>query len=375
MSKAIKPNQLASNQAPSRSNLNFALTLCHWQKEHGRHDLPWQRDLTPYPVWLSEIMLQQTQVKTVLDYFERFLKRFPRVQDLALAKEDEVLSMWSGLGYYSRARNLHSCARAVVSKHGGLFPQSIEELKSLPGIGPSTAAAIASICFSSKVAIFDGNVKRVLSRYLGFQEDLSVGAHSRELALRAHALLPKKKSLMPTYTQAIMDLGATVCQPKKPLCEQCPVRRGCVGLLSGEPLSFPVQSKKIKRTQRRLFWLIAQDNQGRVLGVKREGAEHSGIWRGLYAFPEFESEINLRKSLPKGLTLQALEPIRHELTHQSLVIEPFLLRTVTRPRVSQLQLQLESLGQWMDRGRWSEVGVPRPVEACLVDLFGSNSKS
>jgi len=364
------PKAITLNSSKVLAKFDFASTLCAWQKKHGRHDLPWQLDLSPYPVWLSEIMLQQTQVKTVMEYFDRFMNRFPSIEDLALADEDEVLSMWSGLGYYSRARNLHQCAKDVVSKHGGRFPQSVDALMSLPGIGPSTAAAIASICFSSRVAIFDGNVKRVISRFLGFEGDLSQSVHSKALALRAQELLPKKDSLMPIYTQGIMDLGATVCKPKNPTCERCPVGPGCAARFGGEPTRFPVKTKTIKRIQRRFFWLIALDGSGRVLGVKRTGERPSGIWKGLYSFPEFESEAALRESLPTGTVLQTLEPIRHELTHQFLVIEPFVLRLKGASKVvAARQDRLQSLGQWMDSKAWSLVGVPRPVEACLKELF------
>ena len=364
------PKAIKTQSSKELAKIDFASTLCVWQKKHGRHDLPWQQDLSPYPVWLSEIMLQQTQVKTVMEYFERFMLRFPSIEDLAIAQEDEVLSMWSGLGYYSRARNLHQCAKDVVSMHGGRFPQTLHELTGLPGIGPSTAAAIASICFSSRVAIFDGNVKRVLSRYLGFEEDLSVGIHAKALGLKAKELLPKKDALMPVYTQGIMDLGATVCKPKNPSCESCPVVRGCAAHASGEPTRFPLKTKKIKRIQRRLFWLIAVDGLGQVLGVKRSGAKPSGIWRGLYSFPEFESEAALRQSMPRGVSLQTLEPIRHELTHQSLVIEPFVLRIKGASKTNlALHESLQGFGQWMDSKAWSVVGVPRPVESCLKELF------
>lgn len=365
MSKALKINAL-----PDKETIDFARTLCEWQKKHGRHDLPWQQDLSPYPVWLSEIMLQQTQVKTVIEYYLRFMERFPSVQALAQASEDEVLSLWSGLGYYSRARNLHLCAKEVVSRHGGNFPQSIDALMSLPGIGPSSAAAIASICFSCKVAIFDGNVKRVLSRFLGFQEDLSVSVHSKTLALMAQDLLPKKKSLMPTYTQAIMDLGATVCKPRHPSCGSCPLSVACKGLQSGEPSRLPLKTQKIKRTQRHLYWLIIQDGKGRVLGVKRQTGSPSGIWRGLYAFPEFESLRALRQCLPPQCKLLALEPMRHELTHQSLIIQAFLwIANESLELNTKLELKELKLGQWMDARDWSAVGVPKPVEDCLKALL------
>ena len=190
----------------------FAQHIVQWQASHGRHSLPWQNTRDPYRVWLSEIMLQQTQVATVIDYYARFLQRFPGVADLASAKPDDVLALWSGLGYYSRARNMHRCAQNVVALHGGQFPQTAQLLQTLPGIGPSTAAAIASFCFSERVAIMDGNVKRVLTRVLAFSSDLASTKNEKQLSVVANTLLPIKnlQQTMPRYTQGIMDLGATV---------------------------------------------------------------------------------------------------------------------------------------------------------------------
>ena len=191
----------------------FAGRVVRWQESHGRNELPWQNTRDPYRVWLSEIMLQQTQVATVLEYYPRFLARFPDVASLAAAHLDEVLGLWSGLGYYSRARNLHRCAVDVVALHGGEFPRSAAALETLPGIGRSTAAAIASFCFGERAAILDGNVKRVLTRVLGFDADLAVAANERNLWTQAEAMLPNRgvQEAMPRYTQGLMDLGATVC--------------------------------------------------------------------------------------------------------------------------------------------------------------------
>ena len=207
----------------------LARRVVRWQKSHGRNHLPWQNTRDPYRVWLSEIMLQQTQVVTVLDYYSRFLKRFSDVASLAKASLDEVLGLWSGLGYYSRARNLHACAREVVAVHGGAFPANALALQTLPGIGRSTAGAIAALCFNERVAILDGNVKRVLTRVLGFDADLAVASHERALWLKAEELLPTRdlNHTMQPYTQGMMDLGATVCLAKKPLCPTCVVRDLC----------------------------------------------------------------------------------------------------------------------------------------------------
>ena len=208
----------------------FAARVVQWQATHGRNSLPWQNTRDPYRVWLSEIMLQQTQVITVLDYYPRFLIRFPDVLALAEGHIDEVLALWSGLGYYSRARNLHACACAVVAQHSGVFPSTAELLQTLPGIGRSTAAAIAAFCFSERVAILDANVKRVLTRVMGFGDDLAVAAHERSLWNVATELLPHADlaTVMPRYTQGLMDIGATVCLPRKPACLVCPLDAMCV---------------------------------------------------------------------------------------------------------------------------------------------------
>jgi A/G-specific adenine glycosylase len=232
--------------------------LVAWQRAQGRHHLPWQQTRDPYRVWLSEIMLQQTQVSTVLGYYERFLARFPSVVDLANADLDDVLTLWSGLGYYSRARNLHRCAQAVRDVHGGRFPGNASELEQLPGIGPSTAAAIAAFCFGERISIMDGNVRRVLSRVLGWEGDLSVRAHERALTDAAQRLVPDRSDDMVSYTQGLMDLGATLCTPRKPACLTCPWSDLCEGRRSGEPERLPVKTKKLKRSQRESWCLWLQ---------------------------------------------------------------------------------------------------------------------
>ena len=237
---------------------SFAARLLHWQRQHGRHGLPWQGTRDPYRVWLSEIMLQQTQVATVLGYFARFIQRFADVAALAAASSDEVMALWSGLGYYSRARNLHQCARQVMERFGGQFPRSAALLQTLPGIGPSTAAAIAAFCFDERAAILDGNVKRVLTRHLGDASDLAVAANARALHARALALLPANSADMPAYTQGLMDLGATVCTPRQPQCGRCPVAADCTARQQGRPESYPVKTRKLRRSAQTLWLLLAQ---------------------------------------------------------------------------------------------------------------------
>jgi A/G-specific adenine glycosylase len=235
---------------------NFSARIVEWQRTHGRHTLPWQRTRDPYRVWLSEIMLQQTQVATVLGYYDRFLERFADVRALAAADIDDVFALWSGLGYYSRARNLHRCAQAVVESHGGEFPRSSELLATLPGIGRSTAAAIAAFCFGERVAILDGNVKRVLSRVLAFDGDLAVASQERELWAQATRLLPQHG--IESYTQGLMDLGATLCLARSPSCLLCPVRVDCVAAREGTQESYPVKTRKLKRGRREHLWLWLQ---------------------------------------------------------------------------------------------------------------------
>ncbi len=374
MPKAIKRIDPSSTPVVALEQRGFAKTLVKWQRAHGRHDLPWQKNLHPYPVWLSEVMLQQTQVSTVRAYFTKFMDRFPTVQDLAQAHEDEVMSLWSGLGYYSRGRNLHACAKRVVQDFNGAFPSELKDLIGLPGIGPSTGAAIASICFKKEEAIMDGNVARVLSRYLGYGGDLSQSAHQRMLHAFAKALLPRGGSDMPVYTQGIMDLGATVCTPKRVLCERCPVRSTCVAFAQHKVLELPFKSKKIKRTQKSIYWLIAMNDQAQVLGAKR-GLE--GIWAGMHAFPEFESETTLRQALPRDVVVRPLSVIKHELTHQSLSIHGFAClfkeqgarlraqKKAQKPWDSALNL---AGFEWMDMAHWARVGRPKPVADFLDQL-------
>lgn len=349
---------------------HFARELVQWQKTHGRHSLPWQNTRDPYRVWLSEIMLQQTQVATVLDYYARFLSRFPDVSDLAAAHVDEVLGLWSGLGYYSRARNLHRCAQQVVARHGGHFPLTSEELQTLPGIGPSTAAAIASFCFSERVAILDGNVKRVLTRLLAFEGDMAQGSQEKKLREIANELLPATnlKESMPRYTQGIMDLGATVCTQRKPACLLCPVHNICLGFAGGEPEKYPVKTRKLKRSAQSLSLLWAQRPDGSVWLERRPA---TGIWGGLYCLPVFESEEALLSFLPQKLhaRTEALPPFKHVLTHKDLHLSPVMAgfsATQKMPAVnSSAAGEPETYGAWFSSQEWPALGLPAPIRKLL----------
>jgi A/G-specific adenine glycosylase len=348
---------------PARKAPGFASRLVAWQTLHGRHDLPWQKTRDPYRVWLSEIMLQQTQVSTVIGYYGKFLERFPGVRQLAEASQDDVLGLWSGLGYYSRARNLHRCAQAVCADHQGHFPSTALQLKTLPGIGPSTAAAIASLCFDERVTILDGNVRRVVSRYLGFDGDLSVAANERSLWDLAEGLLPDEHSAadMPTYTQALMDLGATLCTRSKPQCGACPFQSDCVALSTHQTASLPFKTKKLKRSAEAHWLLLARTETAEVMLEKRP---QTGIWAGMYALPMFGSLDTLRQSLPMGLLgthpecLQALPSFVHVLTHKDLHLHPVVVQTPLRwgPAES---------AQWIPPAQWATLGLPAPVRRLL----------
>ena len=336
---------------------DFARRMVLWQRAHGRQHLPWQATADPYHVWLSEIMLQQTQVSTVLDYYPRFLQRFPDVQALAGAPLDDVLSLWSGLGYYSRARNLHRCAQKVVEQWGGRFPGCAADLQTLPGIGRSTAAAIAAFCFRERVAILDGNVKRVLGRVLAYGADLSVPAHERQLWSLAEQLLPRAAADMPAYTQAVMDLGATVCLPRKTGCELCPVAGLCAARQQNQPLAFPVKTRKLKRSSVTCWLLWAVNAKGQVWMQKRPAR---GIWAGLYALPVLDSEEALLAAWPHAKVEQYIEPWVHVLTHRDLHLHPVRMSGPARtpPGVE---------GQWIDGQKLSALGLPKPVRQLICE--------
>ncbi|WP_225781792.1 A/G-specific adenine glycosylase [Xenophilus sp. Marseille-Q4582] len=343
----------------------FAPLLVAWQRSHGRSGLPWQNTRDPYRVWLSEIMLQQTQVATVLGYYARFLDRFPDVAALAAASEDEVLGLWSGLGYYSRARNLHRCAQDVVARFGGRFPARAQELVTLPGIGRSTAAAIAAFCFGERVAILDGNVKRVLSRVLAFDEDLSRSANEKALWEAAQLLLPPEgdAEAMASYTQGQMDLGATVCLPRQPQCLICPVQGLCRARLAGQPERFPVSERRLRRSALSLWLLLARRGDGAVWLHKRPAR---GIWAGLHSVPVFESPDALEAALRPALRPSALHrpAFLHVLTHKDLHLHPVAVAVPTgeaRPPAT------EGEGRWVPVQEWPGLGLPAPVRRLLEE--------
>jgi A/G-specific adenine glycosylase len=335
----------------------FASALVEWQRRHGRKGLPWQASRDPYRVWLSEVMLQQTQVAAVIPYYERFLQKFPTVASLAAASEDEVLRLWSGLGYYARGRNLHAAAK-IVAKDG--FPGTAEGISELPGVGRSTAAAIAAFAFGERAAILDGNVKRVLARHAGiagYPGDKKVEAKLWTLAVR---LLPAKS--IETYTQALMDLGATLCTRSKPRCDACPVRRTCVARKKGLTEKLPDARPKKTVPSRSTTWLVLR-HAGQILLERRPSP---GIWGGLWSFPEASGNDLAQhcRSLGYGVTsMRDLDPIEHGFTHFRLTIQPVLCE------VSKAASRIESPGRlWLDIEDAGSAATPAPVKKLLQSL-------
>ena len=343
----------------------FAEHVIAWQRHHGRHALPWQSTRDPYRVWLSEIMLQQTQVATVLGYYERFLQRFPDVAALAAAPLDDVLALWSGLGYYRRARHLHRCAQAVVRDHGGSFPASSAALAQLPGIGRSTAAAIAAFCFGERVAILDGNVKRVLTRVLGFGGDLADASQERALWSRATELLPA--SGIESYTQGLMDLGATLCSARTPRCLICPVHADCRAARAGTQERYPVKTRKLKRGQREHVWLWLQWRD-RVWLAQRPA---TGVWAGLWSLPEFDSQAAFETAAaPWPGRGESLPSFKHALTHLDWTLHP--VRWALPDRLAAVRrVALEQAwpsGRWFGLDEALAAGLPAPLRKLLTPV-------
>ena len=341
----------------------FAARLIAWQETHGRHGLPWQVS-DAYRVWLSEIMLQQTQVSTVLGYYERFLARFPDLATLAAAPADDVLAHWSGLGYYSRARNLHKAAQRVVSDFGGVFPDQRLAMESLPGIGRSTAAAIAAFAFGRRETILDGNVKRVLTRCFGIDGYPGDKAVEARLWTLAESLLPAGDGQMVAYTQGLMDLGATVCTRSKPACARCPMQDGCIAARDGRTAELPVRKPKKEVPQRETVMLIAL-HQGRVLLERRPPV---GIWGGLLSLPQFDSTLAVADWLAAngdGELLPVWPDLLHVFTHFRLTITPQCvpLQCLTATHCA------DDSRIWLPLAEALDAGVPAPVRKLLLQAL------
>jgi A/G-specific adenine glycosylase len=338
---------------------HFAERLLAWFEIHGRHDLPWQRNPTPYRVWISEIMLQQTQVATVLPYYERFMGRFPDVESLAAAPLDEVLHLWTGLGYYARARNLRACAQTLVAHHGGEFPSDLEAMKALPGIGRSTAGAILALSRGQRHSILDGNVKRVLARVFGIAGDPSSTAVLAALWAQSEACTPTLK--VGAYTQAIMDLGATVCSRARPACTVCPMSTDCVAALEGRQAELPGLKQRRMRGSREATLLIAETGSEGSVAVLVERRPMAGVWGGLWSPPQFESEFAAldwcRREIgePESRS-QPLAPIHHAFTHFDLLLNPVRVRCRLNAVVQDGDDRL-----WYQLGNPPRVGLPQPI--------------
>jgi A/G-specific adenine glycosylase len=346
---------------PAPGRTSFADRLIRWQKRHGRHDLPWQNTRDPYRVWLSEIMLQQTQVTTVIPYYQRFLARFPDLATLAGAPVDEVMAHWSGLGYYARARNLHACAQVVVAEHGGQFPHDPEAIARLPGIGRSTANAIAVFCFGARAAILDGNVKRLLCRHAGIEGWPGTPAVESQAWRHGSSLLPETE--VATYIQAQMDLGASICTRSRPKCELCPVADDCVALRDGRTAELPNARPKKRLAERKTTVLILRDGE-RVLLVPRPP---TGIWGGLLSLPEVaDAETAAAEAHRLGCRIvaqQALAPASHTFTHFRLTMQPLLCE------VRSLHTAAEPGARWLGREDLAQAALPAPIRKLLAVLL------
>jgi A/G-specific adenine glycosylase len=342
---------------------SFSQRILNWFDQHGRKDLPWQLRKSAYSVWISEIMLQQTQVTTVIPYYQKFMQRFPNIGALASAEQDEVLHHWTGLGYYARARNLHRAAKLIMQEFAGVFPTAIEQVMRLPGIGRSTAAAILSLAQRQHHSILDGNVKRVLGRYAaieGWPGNKVVESQLWELADR---LTPATRT--DDYNQAMMDMGATLCTRSSPACTRCPVSADCQGFLLGRPKDFP--GKKVKKTipVRSTFMLIPVW-QDKALVYKRPP---TGIWGGLWGFYQIDTLENLEQQtheLSLGhFKVKFLVPFRHTFSHFHLDIQPLLLELDTPPQQNQVH---ENQHLWYDLSTPSEIGLAAPTLQLLTEL-------
>ncbi|MDX9739704.1 MAG: A/G-specific adenine glycosylase [Gammaproteobacteria bacterium] len=357
-----------STAAP-RDASALAAALLPWFDLHGRKDLPWQSDPSPYRVWVSEIMLQQTQVATVIPYYQRFMARLPDVGALAAADLDTVLHLWSGLGYYARARNLHRCARIVRDDYAGDFPADIEALRALPGIGRSTAGAILALALGQRQPILDGNVKRVLTRYHAIGEWPGQAAIERRLWELAAAHTPAQR--IRDYTQAIMDLGATVCTRTRPACADCPLAANCQAHAAADPGAYPVRRARREKPVRELAMLVLQDEQGSILLLRRPP---TGIWGGLWSLPELPAELalaDMRAWCRESLAVEAGEPrveppLRHEFTHFTLHMLP--LRASARPLDGGI---MEGDGRvWYNHARSGAYGMPAAIRRLLGSMPG-----
>jgi len=353
----------------SLSDPSFSNAITRWQKQHGRHNLPWQGTRDAYNIWLSEIMLQQTQVTTVVSYYQRFLVSFPNIWLLAAAPTEEVMAHWSGLGYYARARNLHHCAQRIVAEYSGIFPDDPMVLKNLPGIGRSTAAAIAVFSYGIRAAILDGNVKRVFARTFGINFYPGLKTIEDAMWLRATALLPLQD--VESYTQGLMDLGSKICIPRKPQCHLCPISQRCVALNSSRTSELPVRKPKKNLLQKSICMLMITDQYQVIL----EQRPNHGIWGGLLSLPEicpgknFDARLDTAVSAFGSIELcQPLKPFMHVFTHIKLCVSPF--QVFLRKRHNSV---IHEKYCWYSIDKLPDAPLPAPVKKILMGvLFEKN---
>jgi len=364
-----RPQAVGTTPIPSPATaLDFAQRLLSWFERHGRQDLPWQQETTPYRVWVSEIMLQQTQVAVVIPYFERFMARFPDLASLAAAEQDEVLHLWSGLGYYARARHLHRAARRILAEHQGRFPTQIEALQALPGIGRSTAGAILSLALGQRQPILDGNCKRVLARCFAIPGWPGSSAVLAKLWALATALTPAEQTAQ--FNQAMMDLGATLCTRSRPDCGRCPLADCCQALARNRVHEYPAPKPRKQIPLRAAQLLLVQDPAGKILLRRRPPA---GVWGGLWTPPELTLEADAedwcRSQLQASvLRLEMLPPRRHTFSHFQLEMRPLLVILASQPqRIS------EPGAVWIDPLQPGILGLPAPIRALLNTLGATTS--
>ncbi len=343
----------------------FSNKVLTWFDKHGRKNLPWQKNINPYRVWLSEIMLQQTQVATVIPYFKHFMQRFPDVKSLASAPIDEVLALWSGLGYYARARNLHCAAQIVTEKFSGKFPRNLNSLLELPGVGRSTASAILSIAFEQQATILDGNVKRVLLRFLAIQNWAGEASVLNKLWKIAESYTPPRRNR--DYTQAMMDLGATICSRSKPRCELCPLQQNCQAYIKKLTHIVPVAKPKTRALPIRQIKLLILQHVADA-SILLEKRPPSGIWGGLWSLPECKIDQNEKDWCTQNgfniHSLQSWDCFRHTFSHFHLDIQPILI--TVKPKIL-LARDNDSI-TWHPANAWQTLGLPAPIRMLLNNL-------
>ena len=337
-----------------------------WYKHHGRKDLPWQKSKNAYGIWISEIMLQQTQVATVIPYYQRFMDRFPTISDLGHAEVDDVLAHWSGLGYYARARNLHKAAQLIIQKHRGTFPTEFDNVVALPGIGRSTAGAILAFSDNQRWPILDGNVKRVLCRFYAIEGYPGQREVENQLWQIANKNTPIKQ--VAKYTQAIMDLGATICVRRNPLCESCPLESLCEGRKQGIESRLPTPKPKKSLPTKEIAMLLILNNKNQILLEKRPP---SGIWGGLWSLPECGAGEDIKSYCDSNLGLMGnlktkLDTYKHSFSHYHLIINPQLLQVDLTTKLKEDNLS------WFDFDEIGQLGLPKPVKSLISQLETNN---